>query len=79
MEKNNDKNFSDSVIMLRFGNKKGQKKNFRVQKTNKNLGDFYAYNIVISKLIEKKNSSKYLIEYLDKVIRQLVFATFIFW
>ena len=64
--------------MLRFDNKKGQKKNFRVQKTNKNLGDFYAYNIVISKLIEKKNSSKYLIEYLDKVIRQLVFATFVF-
>ena len=29
-------------------------------------------NIIISKLVETKNNSKYLIEYLDEVIRPLV-------
>ena len=35
--------------------------------------DVNVYNIVISKLVETKNNSKYLIGYLDEVIRPLVF------
>ena len=42
-----------------------------VQKTNKYL-DVNVDNIVISKLIRTKTNSKYLIGYLDKVIRPLV-------
>ena len=37
-----------------------------------NIWDFYFDNIAISKLIETKINSKYLIGYLDKVIRPLV-------
>ena len=48
-----------------------QKKNFMVQK-NPNIWDVNVNNIVISKLIETKTNSKYLIGYLDKVIKPLV-------
>ena len=34
--------------------------------------DIDADNIVISKLIETKNKSKYVIEYLDDVVRPLI-------
>ena len=51
--------------------KKYQKKKIVVQKTNKYLG-VNVDNIVISKLIRIKTNSKYLIGYLDKVIRPLV-------
>ena len=57
--------------MLRFDWTIEQKKNFMVQK-NPNIWDVNVNNIVISKLIETKTNSKYLIGYLDKVIKQLV-------
>ena len=57
--------------MLRFDWTIGQKKNFMVQK-NPNIWDVNVNNIVISKLIETKTNSKYLIGYLDKVIKPLV-------
>ena len=58
--------------MLRFDWTIEQKKNFMVQK-NPNVWDVNVNNIVISKLIETKTNSKYLIGYLDKVIKPLVF------
>ena len=57
--------------MLRFDWTIEQKKNFMVQK-NPNIWDVNVKNIVISKLIETKTNSKYLIGYLDKVIKPLV-------
>ena len=57
--------------MLRFDWTIEQKKNFMVQK-NPNIWDVNVNNIVISKLIETKTNSKYLIGYLDKVIKPLV-------
>ena len=57
--------------MLRFDWTIEQKKNFMVQK-NPNVWDVNVNNIVISKLIETKTNSKYLIGYLDKVIKPLV-------
>ena len=38
-----------------------------------NICDVNVHNIIISKLIETKKNSKYLIWYLDKVIRELLF------
>ena len=43
-----------------------------VQKKPIKVWDVNVDNVVISKLIETKNNSKYLIEYLDDVIRPLV-------
>ena len=57
--------------MLRFDWTIEQKKNFMVQK-NPNIWDVNVNNIVISKLIETNTNSKYLIGYLDKVIKPLV-------
>ena len=57
--------------MMRFDWTIEQKKNFMVQK-NPNIWDVNVNNIVISKLIETKTNSKYLIGYLDKVIKPLV-------
>ena len=37
-----------------------------------NIWDVNVDNIVVSKLVETKANSKYLIEYLDKVIRHRV-------
>ena len=44
-----------------------QKKNFMLQKVQKNCD-----NIVVSKLVKRKTNSEYLIGCLDKVIRTLV-------
>ena len=57
--------------MMRFDWTIEQKKNFMVQK-NPNIWDVNVNNIVMSKLIETKTNSKYLIGYLDKVIKPLV-------
>ena len=43
-----------------------------VQKRPINICDVDVYNTVISKLVETKTSSKYLIGYLGKLIRPLV-------
>ena len=43
-----------------------------VQKKAISIWDFNVDNMAISDLIEKKNNSKYLITYLDEVIRLLV-------
>ena len=48
--------------MLRFSKTKVEKEK---------IWDTYVDNIVISKLIETKNNSKYLIGHLDEVIRPL--------
>ena len=40
--------------------------------TKKNIWNVVIDNIVISKLVETKTSYKYLIGYLDKVIRSLI-------
>ena len=53
--------------MLKFGKTKVAKESFMVQKDQYDVN-----NIVISKLVETKNNFKYLIGYLDEVIRQLV-------
>ena len=55
--------FSDSIISL-----KSREKCFMLKKTIK-IWDVDVDNIVISKLIETKTNSKYLIGYLDKVLR----------
>ena len=55
--------FSDSIISL-----KSREKYFMLKKTIK-IWDVDVDNIVISKLIETKTNSKYLIGYLDKVLR----------
>ena len=55
--------------MVRSGEKKKtQKKSFMMQKRLK-VWDVNVHNIVISKLVKTKTNSKYLIEYLDKAIR----------
>ena len=43
-----------------------------LQKKPINIWDVNADNIVISKLFKTKTNSKYLIGYVDKVIKQLV-------
>ena len=52
----------DTITMLRFSKTKVEKEK---------IWDTYVDNIVISKLIETKNNSKYLIGHLDEVIRPL--------
>ena len=55
--------------MVRSGEKKKtQKKSFMMQKRLK-VWDVNVHNIVISKLVKTKTNSKYLIEYLDKAVR----------
>ena len=51
---------------------KQQKKKFMTKKNTIKIWDTYVDNIGISKLIETNNKSKYLIRYLDEVIRALV-------
>ena len=70
--RNNDNKIFVSIVMLKFGQTKVSKGEFhgaikpiKTQLVNVN-------NIVISKLIETKNDFKYLIGYLDQVIRPLV-------
>ena len=57
--------------MLRFGETLVVKERILQCKKKKNWDD-YVNNIVISKLVETKKNSRYLIGYLDKVISPLV-------
>ena len=59
--------------MLRFGEIKIAKEKFYAAKKPIKVWDVNADNIVISNLVKTKTNSKYLIGYLDKVIRPLVF------
>ena len=58
--------------MMRFGKTKVAKEKFCATKKPINIWEVNIDNIVISKLIERKTNSKYLIGYLDIVIRPLV-------
>ena len=51
---------------------KEEKESFMLQKKPIKIWDVNVDNIVISKLVKTKTNSKYLIGYLDKVIRSLV-------
>ena len=57
----------DVIKMLRFCKTKAAKENIWEK-----ICDVYVANIVASKLNETKNNSKYLIGYLDDVIRPLI-------
>ena len=57
--------------MLRFGKLKVAKEEFYGAKRPIKIWNVNVDNIVISKLVERKTNSKYLIEYLDEVIRLL--------
>ena len=63
--------------MLRFGETKVTKEEFydAKEKTIK-IWDVDVNNVVISKLVERKNNSKYLIGYLDKFTRSLILILF---
>ena len=63
--------FFGSIRMLRFGKAKVAKKEFYGARKTK-FWDVGIHNIVVSILIETKNNSKYMIGYLDEVIRPLV-------
>ena len=58
--------------MLIFCEIQAAKEEFYRTKKARNIWDANVDNIVISNLIETKNNSKYLIGYLDEVIRPLV-------
>ena len=58
--------------MLRFGETKIAKDKFYAAKKLINTWDVNVDNKVISKLVKTKSNCKYLIGYLDKVIRALV-------
>ena len=58
--------------MFRFSKTKIAKETFYGVEKPINIWDFNVDNTVISNLVETKNISKYLIGFLDKVIRRLV-------
>ena len=58
--------------MLRFGETKIANEKFYAAKKPMKIWDVNVDNIVISKLVKTKTNSKYLIIYLDKVMRPLV-------
>ena len=58
--------------MLRFRKTKVAKETFYGAKQPIKIWDINVDNIVISKLVESKNNSKYLSGYLDEVIGPLV-------
>ena len=58
--------------MFRFVETKVTKEIFYAAKKPMKIWDVYVNNVVISKLIETKDNSKYLIAYLDKTIRPLI-------
>ena len=60
------------MIMLKSGKTNVAKENIYGAEKIIIIWDVYVNNIVISCLIEMKNSCKYLIRYLDEVIRPLV-------
>ena len=62
--------FFDSIIMLRFSNAKVAKEECYWAKKKWDVDDDNIFN---SKKIETKNSSKYMIGYLDEATRPLVF------
>ena len=57
--------------MLRFGEKKVTKEKFYIVRKPIKIWYFNVNNIVISKLVQTKTNSKYLIGYLEKAIRPL--------
>ena len=61
--------------MLRFGEREIAKEEFYAAKKPMKIWDVNVDNIVISKLVETKTNSKYLIGYLDKAMRPLVLIT----
>ena len=61
--------FFDSIKILRFGNTKVAKGEFCGAKKSIKIWNVDVDNIVTSKLIETKNNSKYLVGYLEEVIR----------
>ena len=63
--------YFDSIIMFRFDETKVGKIEFYDAKKLVKTWDVDIDNIVISKLIETKNNSKYLTGYLDQVRRPL--------
>ena len=69
---NNHKIFFHNILTLRIGETKIAKGKFYAAKKPKNIWDVNFHNIVTSKLVKTKTNSKYLIGYLDKVIRPLV-------
>ena len=71
LAKTQSQNLFDSITMLRFG-KKIVRERFYAPKEPINVSDVNTNKMVISKLIETKTTSKYLIEYLDKFARRLV-------
>ena len=58
--KKNDKFFFDSIIILRFGDTKVGKENLYGAKKAIKILNVNVNNVVISKLVETKESSKYL-------------------
>ena len=65
--KHNEKDFFET-----WRDKSSKRKVLQCKKNPKNIWDDTIDNIVISKLIKTKTNSKYLIGYLDEVIRPLV-------
>ena len=57
---------------MRFDKKKVAKEEFYDAKKPIKNWDIHVDNIVISKLVETKNNSKYFTGYLDEVIKPLV-------
>ena len=70
--KNNDKNFFNTIIIIRFNETKVAKEELHCAKKTINTWDVNVNNIVITKLIKIKKNSKNFIWYLDEVIRPLV-------
>ena len=58
--------------MVRFGDREIAKEKFYAAKRSINICDVNVDNIVVSKLVKTKTSSKYLIGYLDEVISLLI-------
>ena len=58
--------------MLRFGEREIAKETFYAVKQLKKIWDANVDEIFITKLVEIKNNSEYLIGYSDKAIRPLV-------
>ena len=70
--KTNDKNIFASIIMSKSGETKVAKENFYGAKKSAKIWDTDVNNIAFSNLVKTKSNFKYLIGYLDKVIRPLV-------